>query len=223
MKHLPLTVKVFAFIGVLATAFFIVAGRLDLPLAWVYFGLYLAYVLILPAYLKNPDLLAERMAVKSDAKQWDVHFNKLFSLLNLVTFVVIALDVGRFQWQPTVPLMVSIVAFVVATLAYLWMAWSMSYNPFFSRIVRIQTDRGHHVVRDGPYQYMRHPGYVGVITYILATPLAFGSFWGLIPSLIVVVGLLWRTGKEDQTLQQELEGYLAYTQKVRYRLLPNVW
>ena len=79
------------------------------------------------------------------------------------------------------------------------------------------------MVTGGPYQYVRHPGYVGGILHHLAAPLVLGSLWALIPGALGAAALMARTALEDQTLREELEGYEAYAQRIRYRLVPGVW
>jgi protein-S-isoprenylcysteine O-methyltransferase Ste14 len=101
--------------------------------------------------------------------------------------------------------------------------WAMGANAFFSEAVRIQEERGHTVVTDGPYRYVRHPGYVGAILALFATPLLLGSLWALIPAGLATIGYVVRTALEDKTLQEELDGYTEYAQQTRYRLLPGVW
>jgi protein-S-isoprenylcysteine O-methyltransferase Ste14 len=75
----------------------------------------------------------------------------------------------------------------------------------------------------GPYRFVRHAGYVGGLVGYLATPLALGALWVLVPSMLTVVALVIRTALEDRTLQAELPGYAEYTRRTRYRLLPGVW
>jgi protein-S-isoprenylcysteine O-methyltransferase Ste14 len=101
--------------------------------------------------------------------------------------------------------------------------WASAVNRFYSRLVRIQKERGHHVVSEGPYKYIRHPGYIGVIIFMLTTPLALNSMWTLTLGGALSLLLVIRTVLEDKTLQEELEGYTAYTQKVKYRLVPGLW
>jgi protein-S-isoprenylcysteine O-methyltransferase Ste14 len=89
--------------------------------------------------------------------------------------------------------------------------------------VRIQEDRGHQVVTAGPYQYVRHPMYAGNLLGFIAIPLLLGSWWALIPGVMINVVFVVRTVLEDKTLQAELHGYTEYAQKVRCRLIPGVW
>jgi protein-S-isoprenylcysteine O-methyltransferase Ste14 len=102
-------------------------------------------------------------------------------------------------------------------------SWAVISNKFFSDVIRIQVDRGHTVVSHGPYQHVRHPGYIGMISYALATPFLLDSPWALIPGGVTVSLIIVRTVVEDRTLLAELDGYQDYAARVRYRLLPGVW
>jgi len=99
----------------------------------------------------------------------------------------------------------------------------MKVNPFFSAMVRLQTDRGHHVVTSGPYRFVRHPGYTGALLINLGPPLLLGSLWALIPSTLSFLGLIVRTIPEDRFLHRELKGYANYAEKVKWKLIPGVW
>jgi protein-S-isoprenylcysteine O-methyltransferase Ste14 len=101
--------------------------------------------------------------------------------------------------------------------------WAMLANPFLAQVVRIQSERGHQTVSSGPYRYVRHPMYVGILVSYGSTPLLLGSWLALVPFAIMGALLVLRTALEDKTLQAELDGYKEYAQRVRYRLLPGVW
>lgn len=138
-------------------------------------------------------------------------------------FLVLAgLDM-RNDWSPELPLWLQIAALVLTGLGYLLSVWASATNKFYSRFVRIQKDRGHHVVTAGPYQYIRHPGYIGIIIFMMATAFAFDSLYTLILSGSLSLLLIIRTVLEDKTLLEELEGYKEYAQDVRYRLIPGIW
>jgi protein-S-isoprenylcysteine O-methyltransferase Ste14 len=107
--------------------------------------------------------------------------------------------------------------------SYSFILWAMWTNRFFSSHVRIQTDRGHYVVTDGPYRFVRHPGYAGAIVWVPATALLLGSLYALIPAAITIVLIIIRTYLEDVTLQKELPGYADYARKTRFRLVPRIW
>ena len=100
---------------------------------------------------------------------------------------------------------------------------AMAANKFFSGFVSIQKERGHAVATGGPYRYVRHPGYVGMLLSFGSMPVALGSAWGCIPASVTLVLLIVRIALEDNTLRRELDGYEAYAGQVRYRLLPGVW
>jgi protein-S-isoprenylcysteine O-methyltransferase Ste14 len=94
-------------------------------------------------------------------------------------------------------------------------------NRYASRVVEVMQEQ--QVISSGPYGVVRHPMYAGMILLYLATPLALGSYWALIPAALIVPVLAARSLAEESLLTQELKGYAEYTQKVRYRLLPGIW
>ena len=96
-------------------------------------------------------------------------------------------------------------------------------NRFFSGTVRIQTERGHHVVSSGPYRLVRHPGYAGGLLGYVLIPVLLDSLWAFLPAGLLATVMVIRTALEDRTLQAELSGYAEYAQKTRYRLVPGVW
>ena len=206
---------------------FLSAGRLDWAWGWVFLGLLAAvlisHVLILVPI--NPELLAERSrGIRQEGtKGWDKWVATFAAGMGTVpTWIVAALDV-RFEWSASLPLALHIGGLIGSVLGWALFMWAMGANAFFSEAVRIQEERGHTVVTGGPYRYVRHPGYVGAILALLATPLLLGSLWALIPAGVAAIGYVVRTALEDGMLQEELDGYQDYAARVRYRLLPGVW
>ena len=206
---------------------FLSAGRLDWVWGWVFLGL-LAAVLISHVLIlvpMNPELLAERSrGIRQEgAKSWDKWIAFFAAGMGtMVTWIVAALD-RRLEWSASAPLALHIGGLIGSVLGWALFMWAMGANAFFSEAVRIQEERGHTVVTDGPYRYVRHPGYVGAILALLATPLLLGSLWALIPAGVAAIGYVVRTALEDGMLQEELDGYQEYAARVRYRLLPGVW
>ena len=217
--------KIGLFLLVLATLLFVSSGRVTWLMAWVYICVYAAStifnsLLILP---RNPALLAERIRIKKGAKKWDKVLAPLMAgLCPAITVTVAGLDI-RFNWSPQIPFVLQIAAIALAVLGHLLLTWAMATNSFFSAVVRIQKDRGHTVVTSGPYRYVRHPGYVGIIVFSLATPLILDSLWAFIPALFMLCISVVRIALEEETLKKELKGYKEYTNQVRYRLLPGIW
>ncbi len=101
--------------------------------------------------------------------------------------------------------------------------WSMHENRFFSSVVRVQSGRGHHVIRTGPYAYIRHPGYAGMALTFPGVALALGSLWALIPAGLYALTIARRVLIEDRFLRANLEGYADYSTAVRARVIPHVW
>ena len=208
----------------LAAILFLSASRWDWVMGWALIGITVIWVaatalVVIP---KNPELLAERVGPRKGAKTWDAAIMSVVGLAMMARLVVAGL-VERFGWTMGISLSLQITALAVAVLGYALVVWATAANAFFSQIVRIQKERGHTVATGGPYQFVRHPGYVGTILVELATPIMLGSWWALIPGGLGALLFVVRTALEDRTLREELEGYREYAQRVRYRLLPGIW
>jgi protein-S-isoprenylcysteine O-methyltransferase Ste14 len=206
------------------TAIFIPAGTLKWPEAWLFIIFYSVAVTAAIFWMKKkaPGLLKERQKRKKDAKKWDRVFMRLYSIFLIVLLILPGLDAVRFGWS-TVPLIVKMLAFIGYLPGFAMAFWAMRENAYLSDVVRIQEDRGHTVCTTGPYKYVRHPMYVGVLLIMLCFPLSLGSLYTLIPAVIIVILFLFRTALEDKTLLGELPGYKEYAQRVRYRLIPGIW
>lgn len=173
---------------------------------------------------RHPDIIEERARSMEleGAKPWDKILAPSLAFGNILILVVAGID-HRFGWTSPFPLAVKLLAILIIILGYLLGSWALLENRFFSGVVRIQKDRGHHVVSSGPYHFIRHPGYAGALWAYLCTPLLLDSAWALLPALLLAGVLILRTALEDNTLQQELPGYKDFTHKTRYRLFPGVW
>jgi protein-S-isoprenylcysteine O-methyltransferase Ste14 len=132
----------------------------------------------------NPGLMAERLSPPGDAKTWDRIILSALRLLQLARYIFAGLD-QRFSWTKGIPPEAQIGALIVCVLGYALLLWAMGSNNFFSQIVRIQSDRGHAVATHGPYRYVRHPAYVGMILFELAMPILLASWAALIVSGVV--------------------------------------
>lgn len=209
------------YIAIVAVILFVSSGRLDWIMAWALLAVHLIGTSI-ATLTADVGLIEERSGKKKDAKKWDSTMVSAMSIMGLAALAVAGLDI-RFGWSGPVPVPVEAAALVLLILGYAIVDWATITNRFFSTVVRIQADRGHAVVSGGPYGYVRHPGYVGLIVCVLAQPLLLGSLWALIPAAVTAIILIVRTGLEDRTLKEELTGYKEYARKVRYRLVPGVW
>lgn len=204
-----------------AVILFLASGRLNWVWAWAYLGVGVSIVAI-NARVLSPELIAERGQPKENVKGWDRILTTLTLFPTLGGLIVAGLD-ERFGWSPPLAVAIHLVALAFLALGQGLFTWAMASNKFFSTAVRIQMDRSHTVASGGPYRYVRHPGYVGYIISWLATSLALGSLWALIPAGLVIGLFVIRTALEDKTLVEELDGYREYAAQVRYRLLPGIW
>lgn len=199
------------------------AGRWDYWQAWVYVVIN-SVVLILMGTVFTPDksLMQERLNPKGKARGWDLFYFGVTTPLFLAGIIVAGLD-ARYGWSRDMPLAVYLAGTVVYLIGQGIFQWARYTNRFFSSVVRIQTDRGHVVIKEGPYRMVRHPGYVGGILYTATMGLVLGSWWACVPQLLAALMLVWRTAREDKTLQAELPGYAEYTRETHWRLIPGIW
>ena len=216
-------IQVFVSVLLMGLVLFLSAGRLDWPAAWIFLGFYVLVILTLGVWAmrKHPDVVNERGKLEN-IKSWDKTLMIIYTVMLFVLFAVAGLDAGRFRWS-AMPIALQVVGFVALALAMAVTYWAMATNPFLSTVVRIQDDRGHYVVTAGPYRYVRHPMYAMMFLMWPGIALELGSWWALIPAVVIVIVIVIRTVLEDRTLQAGLPGYTAYAQRVRYRLMPGVW
>ncbi len=208
---------------VLLVLLFGLAGRWNYWQGWVYIILNGAVVLLMGTVLTpNAGLIEERLNPKEGVKSWDKLYFALSTPLYLIAVVLGGLD-ARFGWTTNMPAGAywgGVAMYLLGQGIFLWARYT---NNYFSSMVRIQTDRGQTVCKDGPYRYVRHPGYVGGFLFAASMGLVLGSWWASIPQVIAALMLVWRTSLEDKTLQAELPGYVEYTRQTRYRLIPRIW
>lgn len=224
MNHLKKAIQGIFTLGLFLALLFWPAGTFQWTEAWIFLILYLLSVSWVVFWLRknNPGLLKERMDRKKDSKLWDRIIILVYVFCLCTFFIVAGLDAVRFRWSH-VPLVLKILGFVCVVPGFVLGFWAMRENSFTSDRVRIQEDRGHRVCTTGPYRYVRHPMYSGIILAMLCFPFALGSYYALIPAFIIIVLFVIRTSLEDRTLQQELKGYREFTRTVRFRLIPGLW
>ena len=194
--------------------------------AWVYY-VFLVLAFILSRYLarqRHPDILQERASYMEhkDTQPWD----KLLSPLTAFSSVFIVLAAGldaRFNWSNDFSLFMNWVGIVLIVGGYALASYALVTNRYFSGTVRLQEERGHQTVSDGPYRWVRHPGYCGSLLTYLGMPLLLDSAWAFVMVVIAIAILVIRTRLEDKFLQANLAGYREYAQRVRFRLLPGIW
>ena len=208
------------FLILAALALFASAGTVAIVGFWLYLAIFAA-IIVASLLALDPGLLQERMRPGGQRPPLGL---QLFTIVMFLHWIVAGLDRGRFHWSDNVPAWLQAISLIVLAAGFVLCFWAMAENRFFSSVVRIQSDRGQHVIATGPYAYVRHPGYVAGIVIILASGPALDSW--LATALLIVTSLpflLYRAITEDRVLQADLPGYADYARRVRWRLLPGIW
>jgi protein-S-isoprenylcysteine O-methyltransferase Ste14 len=202
---------------------FVPAGTVRYWQAWVYLAIFTGASILTTLYLMrhDPALLERRMRGGPTAEKQPTQ--KLIMLGTSVGFVgllvVSALDI-RFAWS-VVPLGAVLLGDALVIAGFYFISIVYRENTFTSATIEVAKDQK--VISTGPYAVVRHPMYAGALLHLLGTPLALGSYWGLVVFGAVVPLLLWRLFDEERFLSRNLPGYTEYRKRVRHRLVPFVW
>lgn len=203
---------------------FLSAGRLNYWQGWLFcLTVFIMFLTALKLFKGKPGLIKERLNPGLGVKWWDKILLVLFVSAFMAILIVAGLDAGRLRFTPEIPLALYIMGYVFFVLSYSFTFWAMYENKFFSSAVRIQKDRGQHVVETGPYSLIRHPGYLGGILGGINAAIVLGSSLALIPATISAIIFIIRTKLEDTLLKKELPGYADYAKKVKFKLVPGIW
>ena len=204
----------------------LITRRWDWWEAWVYAAITILGFAISRwlAARQHPDLLAERAQFmrQDDTEHWDKVLAPLSGLGGALIPLVAGLDALLRKPEPF-GLTAKIVILAIIFAGYVVASAALIANRFFSGTVRIQAERGQHVVTGGPYRWVRHPGYAGALLTYWATPVLLDSLWAYLPVIFLTIVLVVRTSLEDKTLQERLEGYEDYASRVPHRLIPGLW
>ena len=213
-------IRIALILPVLWAVFFIPAGTLAYWEAWVYLAVLLIPFAFAVLYLfkSSPALLERRMQTR-EREPAQRRLISLSLLWFILAFILPGLD-RRFGWSD-VPVPVVLAADLLVLLGYGIVVLAFRENQYASRIV--QVEQGQQVITTGPYALVRHPMYLGAMLMYAASPLALGSYWALIPALLIVPILVARIIGEEKVLERDLPGYADYTQRTRYRLIPGIW
>ena len=205
---------------VLSAVFFLPAGTFAYWEAWVYLAILFIPMLFVVIYLLKNDreLLARRMKVRErEAEQ------KLIIKLSYIPFLLAFLLPGfdkRFGWS-NVPVGVVVLADILVLLGYGIVFLVFRENRYASRIIEVEQEQT--VISSGPYAIVRHPMYLGSLLLYILSPLALGSYWAMIPAILIIPIIVARIRNEESVLARDLNGYQEYMQKTRYRLIPGIW
>jgi protein-S-isoprenylcysteine O-methyltransferase Ste14 len=205
---------------VLGALLFVPAGTLRWWEAWLFLATLFIPMAFVAGYLYRTDpALLERRMKRREERSRQRAIVWVSSVVWLVSFLFPAFD-HRFGWS-AVPAGLAVAADGLVLAGYLVFFLTVRENSFAARVV--QVEQGQEVISTGPYAVVRHPMYSGISLMWIATPVALGSWWGLIPALTTPLFLAVRLLDEEGALSAALPGYTEYTRRVRWRLVPGVW
>jgi protein-S-isoprenylcysteine O-methyltransferase Ste14 len=208
---------------VMAAFLFVPAGTLDYWQAWVFLVVFFTATIAITLYLMKNDqaLLERRMSAGPSAeKKKSQKIIMFFTSIGFVVLILVPATGHRWGWSQVPTFIVLLGDFLVA-LGFLVVFVVFKENTFTASTVEIMKDQT--VISTGPYAIVRHPMYAGGFLLLLGTPLALGSYRGLLALAGMTPFLLWRTIDEDRFLAEDLPGYLEYKSKVRSRLIPGIF
>lgn len=199
------------------------AGRLDWHRGWFFMSLtIITLAVILPVFQReNPGFLRMRLQKTHGTKLFDRVIYVILMVSLFACLAVAGID-ARFGWS-SLSFEWTYLGLFLYVAGCIPIGLAVATNPFIERTVRIQKERGHVAVTKGPYRVVRHPMYAGILLMIGSWPLLLGSLWSYLPWAALAVTIVVRTVLEDRTLRRELSGYEEYTQRTRYRLIPEIW
>jgi protein-S-isoprenylcysteine O-methyltransferase Ste14 len=202
---------------------FVLARSATWPAGWLHLGVIAAGGIAERRFVarRNPGLKARRRRIGTGTKTWDLAWNVAYWPLMASIALVGGLQHGT--GGGSLPAWVWPAGLVVVASGFGLSAWAMGTNPFFEGTVRIQAEVEHRVYEGGPYRYLRHPGYLGLVLWALGTPLLLRSGWSAGVALAASAWVVLRTALEDATLARELPGYQDYSRRTRFRLVPGIW
>jgi len=208
---------------VMGVTLFLAAGTIDYWQAWGYLLVFTIVSLLTTIYLirNDPELLKRRMRGGPTAeKRLSQRVIMFFTSVAFIGLLVVpALD-RRFGWS-RVPFLSVIAGDVLVVLGFYFIFLVYRENTYTSATIEVAANQK--VIDSGPYALVRHPMYASGLLYLLGTPLALGSYWGLLPFVALIPLIIWRLIDEEKLLTKELPGYRQYQQRVRYRLVPRIW
>jgi protein-S-isoprenylcysteine O-methyltransferase Ste14 len=221
MMRLTTFLAATAFLALAAAIMFLIAGTARLPSIWLYLAIRELFT-VASVLAMSEGVARERLRPGPGARAEPVY--NLGATLAWVTHVIIVpLDLGRFGWTTSFPITLQGIGVVVMLAGQGLVVWALRHNEYLSARIRIQGERGHRVADTGPYAHIRHPNYAGGFLVGLASGLVFGSWPSIVPMLLYIGLLVYRTLQEEKVLFSELEGYGDYAARVRYRFVPGVW
>ena len=210
-------------IAIIGLFIFAPAGSFNFWQAWVYSIIFFMSSATITAYLwkRDPELLARRVeAGPVEEKEKTQKIIQVFASLLFISILIVPSLDHRFGWS-NVPLYIVIIGDILVVLGFFLVFLVFKENTFAAATIEIATDQK--VITTGPYSMVRHPMYSSALIMLFGTPLALGSWWGLLVFIPFTLIIILRLLDEEKFLSKNLTGYNEYCQKVRYRLIPFLW
>lgn len=215
------TIQLVSFVGIVGVFTFWPAGTFNYWEAWTFIGLFFTMMLGMTVYLlKNDPALLERRLERGESRKGQKIMIALSTFIFLPIFLLPGFD-RRNEWS-NVPIGVVLLADFIILVSYYLFFRVLRENSYASRVVKVEKGV-QHVITTGPYAIVRHPMYFVVIAMFGMIPVGLGSYWGLIPVIPLILLLVFRVRDEETLLIEELEGYVEYMEKTRYRIFPGIW
>jgi len=223
---LRVAVQTIVWIGAMAIPLFLGAGSWAWPQGWAFVaqfavgsGLFIGWMI-----RRDPALLQSRM--RPLAREGQPWWDRLF-VLGCIGFwfawlAFMGADAQRWRWSH-IPIWLEIVGGFLVVAGFAATLPAFMANTFAAPVIKVQVQRGQHVIDAGPYAFVRHPMYAAAVLYLFGIPLMLGSRYGLIGSAAFIIGMSLRAIGEERKLARELPGYADYMARVRWRLVPYVW
>jgi len=208
---------------VMGLLLFVPAGTIQYREAWVYLAIFIGASLLTSLYLmrKDPALLQRRMRGGPMAeKETTQKIIMLFASIGFIALLVVPSLDHRFGWS-WVPTPVEIAGDLLVVIGFYFIFLVYKENSFTSATIEVAENQ--RVISTGPYALVRHPMYASSLLYVIGTPLALGSYWGLLAIVFMMPFLIWRLFDEERFLTKNLPGYVEYQKKVQHRLVPYIW
>lgn len=185
--------------------------------AWIFWLGFTIITFFIAVYFtkKNPEFLSRRAKVKERTNNKTPIYLKVY----YIGFILLGIDF-RFHWSNE-PLWLVIISNIIVFAAYIFIFYVFRENSYASTVIQVENEQ--QVISSGPYSIVRHPMYLGMIIMSLLMPLALGSYFSLIPMLLIMPITIFRIKSEEKVLSHELNGYKDYCLKTHYRLIPLIW
>lgn len=197
---------------------FLPAGTIRFWEAWIFWVGVSMITFFITVYFskKNPEFLARRTNMKQTKpnKKTPLLFKAYY-----IGFILPGIDF-RFHWSSE-PLWLIIISNIIVFAGYIFIFYVFKENSYASTVIQVEKEQ--EVISSGPYSIVRHPMYLGMVIMLLFMPLALGSYFSIIPMLLIIPIIVIRIENEEEVLLKELSGYKDYCLKTQYRLIPLIW